>query len=172
MIQVVRVKNIKSKVDNQYAKVYRLEGIGEKEARELAEKVFSESIYQAYTLNEPIIRAQEVIEVAYKPGVMNPEVSSIMKATSDLGIKLIAADSYHEYGFSKVPTSDVLRDLLNPMIQYIVKEEPKTLVIKGTPGKTNIILLRKMSDKDLMEISKDKLFLNKDEMKIIQNYFQ
>ena len=170
MIQVVRVKNINE--DDNYAKVYRLEGINEKQARELAEKVFCESIYQTYTLNKSIIKSKEVIEIAYKPGVMNPEAGSIMKASLDLGIKLITADSSNEYGFSKSPTKEILRDLLNPMIQYVVTREPKTLVIKGSLGKTTTIPLTKMDDDQLMELSKDKLFLNLEEMKVIQDYFQ
>ena len=164
MIQVVRVKNIIGK-DLKSAKVYRLEGVSEKDARILAEKVFCEKIYQTYTLNSPIIKDEkEVIEIAYKPGVMNPEVASIMKAASDLGIKLIAADSSHEY-VVKLP-------ILNDMVEHIVKEEPKTLVIKGRPGKTTVIRLRWMDDDQLLELSQDKLFLNIDELKVIQNYFE
>ncbi len=186
MIQTVRVKNIKRKGDIEVAKVYRLEGISEGDARRLAEKVFCESLIQTYTLNEPILNVHlrgegnaatklhlgGVIEIAYKPGVMNPEVASIMKASEDLGIKLVAADSSHEYGFLKPLSKDVLRDLFNPMVEYIVTEEPKTLLIKGTPGKTKIIRFRRMSDSELLELSKDKLFLNLEEMKVIQNYFQ
>ncbi len=173
MIQVVRVKNIEDKGDIKQAKVYKLEGVSEKQTKELAEKVFCEKIYQTYTLNEPIIKdAKEVIEIAYKPGVMNPEVGSIMKAASDLGIKPVAADASHEYGFYKTSSKEDLRDLYNPIIEHIVTEEPKTLLIKGTPGKTNTIFIRNMSNDQLLELSKDKLFLNLEELKVIQNYFQ
>ena len=173
VIQVVRVKNIDKKGDVENVKVYRLEGINEKQAKDLAEKVFCEKIYQTYTLNSPIIKgAKEIIEIAYKPGVMNPEVGSISKAAEDLGIKLIAADFSHEYGFLQSPSKEVLRDLFNPMVEHIVKEEPKTLLIKGVPGKTNAIKLREISDDDLMDLSRDKLFLNLEEMRVIQNYFQ
>src|SRR3989338_8477751 len=110
---------------------------------------------------------KKVKEVAYKPGVMNPEVSSILKAASDLGIKLLAADSSYEY---VLPINQ--HNLYNPLTEYIMEEEPETLVIKGVPGKTEIVPLRKMNAEELLEISKDKLFLNKDEMKVIQNYFE
>lgn len=213
MIQIVRVKNIGNdligdgvlkeihqmgfkNIDKvKSAKVYRLEGVSEKEARILAETVFCESIYnatrykkrrdiiasdyQVYTLNSPIIKgASQILEIGYRPGVMNPEVGSILKTASDLGLKLIAADTSHEYGFwGKLTIREVeeiakkLR-LLNELIEHFVKEEPKTLLIKGTPRKTNIIHLRQMTDEDLMELSKDKLFLNLEEMKTIQKYFQ
>lgn len=168
MIQVIRVKNIGEK---ERAKVYRLEGVTQKEARELAEKVFCEDIYQEYSLNSKILKeAKEIIEIAYKPGVMNPEVGSIMKATSDLGIKLIAADSSYEYALTE---NDAIKlRLFNPLVEQIVKEGPKTLVIKGKIGKTNVIPIRDVSDESLLELSKDKLFLNLEEMKVIQNYFK
>ncbi|MBI2017637.1 phosphoribosylformylglycinamidine synthase [Candidatus Daviesbacteria bacterium] len=173
MIQVVRVKSIENKGDVKQAKVYRLEGVSEKKAKELAEKFLCESIIQTYTLNSPIIEgAKEIIEIAYKPGVMNPEVGSILKASEDLGIKLIAADSSHEYGFLHSPSKEVLKGLFNPMVEHIVTEEPKTLIIKGTSGKTTIIKLRNMTGEELMELSRYKLFLNLEEMKTIQSCFK
>lgn len=198
MIQVVRVKNIVGKdlagggilkdirhmgnkniTKVESARVYRLEGVNEKEARTLAEKVFCERIYQTYTLNSPIIKeASQVLEIAYKPGVMNPEVGSILKVSDDLGIKLVAADSSHEYGFfGSIPRGEIENivnklHLLNDLVEHIVGEEPKTLVISGAPGKTSVIPIREMNDGELMEQSLDKLFLNLEEMKVIQNYFQ
>lgn len=161
MIQKVRVRTDKSNI----IKVYRLEGIGLKETKILAEKLLSEVINQKYTINSPITR-DKVVEIAYKPGVMNPEVASIMKAASDLRINLKAADSSNEYILDgKIPK-------YNPLTERIVKEEPATLLIKAKPGKTNIIPIRKMDDEQLMETSKDKLFLNLSEMKAIQEYFQ
>jgi len=82
MIQKVRVQT----TGHPNIKVYRLEGITLKEAKILAEKLLSEKINQHYTINKPI--KNDVIEIAYKPGVMNPEVASIIKSAFDLGIKL------------------------------------------------------------------------------------
>ncbi|MBI2020833.1 phosphoribosylformylglycinamidine synthase [Candidatus Daviesbacteria bacterium] len=215
MIQIIRVKNVgkdllgegilhdihntlgnRNVTKVESAKVYRLEGVFEEEAKIMAETVFCESIYQTYTLNESILGIHlrgvskttakahlggeqlVVLEVAYKPGVMNPEVGSILKTAADLKIKLIAADSSHEYGFwGEVTTKEVEEiarklHLLNEMIEYFVREEPKTLIIKEAPGKTKIIWLRGMNDKQLMNLSQGKLFLNLEEMKVIQRYFQ
>ncbi len=159
MIQVVRVKNNN---DSQMARVYRLEGISEKQAKILAEKLLCEKINQSYTINKPILT--NAIEIAYKPGVMNPEVASIIKAASDLGIKLLACDCSKEY-LNKAP-------VFNPLIEHIVKEEPKTLLIKGIAGKTKIIPLRQLTNNELMALSQDKLFLSLEEMQAIQKYFQ
>lgn len=119
-----------------------------------------------------------IIEIAYKPGVMNPEVASIIKAANDLGIKPIAADSSHEYAFYGKFSDRVLWDiaekiqLLNPTIEHIVTNPPRTLLIKGSPGKTTAIPIRYASGKELLALSKDTLFLNLSEMQAIQKYFR
>lgn len=159
MIQKIRVQTL----GQSDIKVYRLEGVSEKEAKILAEKLLSEKINQKYTINQPISKGT-VIEVAYKPGVMNPEVASIEKAASDLGIKLLACDSSVEYVNQK-PS-------FNPLTEHIVAEEPRTLILEGKTGKTQTVLIRNCSDTELQELSKDKLFLNLEEMKTIQKYFQ
>jgi phosphoribosylformylglycinamidine synthase II len=196
MIQVVRVSSINEKDDLKALSIlgelknslitkvrtnrlYRLEGITKVQAKILAEKLFSEEINQNYSLDKPLINGKsQKIEIAYKPGVMNPEVTSIVKAAKDLGIKLVAADSSMEYHFfGKVPKDiidGIVRklSLLNNTVEYIVTKEPKTLLIAGKVGPTNVVLLRKMGDEELLSLSKDKLFLNLEEMKIIQSYFQ
>lgn len=158
-------------------KVYRLEGINLKQAKDLAKNLLSESINQSFTVNEAVNQDGEVLEIAYKAGVMNPEVSSIMKASKDLGVNLLAADSSYEYIFSGVNRDQVLKiasrlKLFNPLTEYIVEIEPQTLLVKGVIGKTQIIPIRNCSDQQLLELSNDKLFLNLEEMQSIQNYYQ
>jgi len=159
-------------------KLYRLENIKQNEAEILAEKLFCENINQIYSINKPLINGvNHVCEISYKPGVMNPEVASILKAAFDLGISPLAIDSSIEYFFygkiKKEKIEEIIKklNLLNPTIEHIVKLIPKTLIIKGVAGKTLTIPIRKMTNTDLLELSKDKLFLNLEEMKIIQNYF-
>lgn len=161
-------------------KVYRLEGINTKNAKILAEKLLSEPINQIFTINQPIsyLRGEISIEIAYRPGVMNPEVVSITKAAEDLKIKLLACDSSWEYlFFGNLTKADVVAiveklNLYNKLTEHIVGKDPQTLLIKDTPGKTRTISVRQVSDNELLEFSKDKLFLNLEEMKAIQKYFQ
>ncbi|MBI2442675.1 MAG: phosphoribosylformylglycinamidine synthase subunit PurL [Candidatus Levybacteria bacterium] len=178
-------------------KVYRVEGVTKSEAKKLAELAFSESVNQEFTIDKSrhstlsssrkrgssILGQAEndkqyTIEIAYKPGVMNPEVGSILKSAEDLGIKLTAADSSKEYIFSGTISKNELSKLIetlnlyNPLIEHIVSKDPRTLLIEGKVGKTNIIPLREATDNELMRLSKDKLFLNLEEMKVIQRYFQ
>lgn len=195
MIQVIRVISKEEKDDlrgahllGQFgknnllkirtARVYRIEGADKKTAKYLADKLFSEKINQEYTINDQIFNGKsKKIEIAYKPGVMNPEVGSILKSAKDLKTKILAVDSSTEYYFFGNASSGEIEEfvnsqrLFNPLIEYIVEEEPKTLLIQGKVGPTNIVPIRNYSDDDLMNLSKDKLFLNLDEMKVIQNYF-
>ncbi|HUV71448.1 MAG TPA: phosphoribosylformylglycinamidine synthase subunit PurL [Clostridia bacterium] len=160
------------------ARVYRLEGISKKQAQKLAERLFCEPIDQEYKLNAPLVTdTPYLVEVAYKPGVMNPEAASIIKSAKDLAIDLLAADSSTEYCFygaiSKEEVNQVVNRLLvNKTVERIVQEKPKTLIIQGEPGPIEIIPLRTTSAKNLMALSKDKLFLDLNEMKVIQAYFR
>ena len=159
-------------------RVYRLEGTTKTGAKTLVTKLLAEPINQTYALNQPLITdTPHLVEVAYKPGVMNPEVASILKATTDLGIRLTAADSSTEYAFygtigQKQVDQIVNKLLVNKTVERIVTENPKTLIIKGEPGLVNTVLIRTASTKQLMALSQDKLFLDEPEMRTIQAHFQ
>src|SRR3989344_2603029 len=126
------------------SKVYRLEGATKKESQLLAEKLFCEKINQKFSINKPIFNNKfHVFEIAYKPGVMNPEVASIIKSATDVGINLQSADTSREYYFygkiTKKSLEEIIRklNLLNATVEHIVKKEPKTLIVKGRTGKTS-----------------------------------
>ncbi|MGE5042478.1 MAG: phosphoribosylformylglycinamidine synthase subunit PurL [Candidatus Levyibacteriota bacterium] len=160
------------------SRVYYLEGITAKEAKLLAEKVFAEKLTHSFSINVPLQKnGSATVEVAYKPGVMNPEVASIKKVAADLGIKLLAADSATEYHFLKTKKEELPNlverlKLYNPTVEWVREQKPSTLLIKGVVGKTQIVPIHKMDEKELLELSKDKLFLNLEEMQLIQNYFK
>ena len=162
------------------ARVFRFEGIGPEAAQMLADNLLAESVFQEYALNQPLLGdAPQVLEVAYKPGVMNPEAASIMKAAADLGLTgLLAADSSWEYGFygagiSAADLEQITGSLLvNATVEYVVREKPATLLIQGRPGPTETIPVRAMDDAALLALSQDKLFLNLEEMLVIKDYFQ
>jgi len=158
------------------ARVYRLEGTNEVGAKKLAEKLFVEEIDQIHTVDKPlIINTPNVVEVVYKPGVMNPEAASILKAAKDLGVDLIAADSSTEYGFHGLVKADEINQVVNKLlvnktVEKIVDKKPETLIIKGEPGGVKIVPTRNSSEEQLMDLSQDKLFLDSQEMQIIQVY--
>lgn len=161
----------------QTARVYRVEGISGDEAVRLKDILFHESIDQTATIDQPIIiDTPHVIEVAYQPGVMNPEAASIMKSANDLGIFPQAADSSTEYAFYGNVTEEdigsiVKKLLVNPTVERVVTQKPETLLITGETGSVNSIPIRDANKETLMALSKDKLFLDLSEMQVIQNYF-
>ncbi|MFZ5899435.1 MAG: phosphoribosylformylglycinamidine synthase subunit PurL [Bacillota bacterium] len=161
-------------------KVFRFEGITVAEAEHLARTLLCEDIFQVYTVNAPLITDTSwLVEVAYRPGVMNPEAGSLIKAARDLGLShIVAADSSWEYAFygPEITPDDIetiLRRLLvNATIQHVVREKPQTLIIAGRSAPTLSIPITGMTDEELMELSKDKLFLNLEEMRLIQDHFR
>ena len=160
-------------------KVFRFEGISEENALFLAKHLLAEDVFQIYQVNQAVINNADVsLEVAYQPGVMNPEVASIIKSAKDLGIEgLLAADSSREYSFwGNAITADEIelitgKLLVNATVERVVTVKPQTLLISGQPGTTETIAVRQMNDEELMQLSKDNLFLNLEEMKVIQDYF-
>ncbi len=167
--------------DVKTVRVYRLEGLSADDARRFANALLAEDVNQSHTLNAPLSHGAAYwhqVEVAYKPGVMNPEAASIMKAARDLGFAgLVAVDSSTEYAFMGSPSSADLRLVLdrllvNKTVERVVTEPPTTLVISGEPGTITIVPIRSLDDDGLMELSRDKLFLNLEEMRVIQTHFR
>ncbi len=178
LAEIQRTLNIKSIKNIKTAKVYRLEGISETDAKKFAETALVESVDQKYSLGKSIFsNSSQKVEIAYKPGVMNPEAASIIKTASDLKIKINAADSSTEYAFfgkiSKPQLQKIINRLLvNETIEHVVSKTPKTLLISGKTLKVQTVPIRRLSDKQLLDLSSKGLFLNLEEMKVIQNYFR
>ncbi len=177
LAEIKKTLNIHSIGKIQSAKVYRLENIKKEDLIKFSKIALYEEIDQIATYNKPIFpKTAKVLEVAYKPGVMNPEVASILKVSNDLKIKIEACDSSWEYAFfgpvSKSQIEKITKRLLvNDTVETLVKQVPKTLKISGTAQKVQIIPIRSFNNQQLMDLSRDKLFLNLEEMKVIQSYF-
>ena len=177
LAEIKSTLNINSIKNVRTAKVYRLEGISEKDTQTLIESALVEAVDQKFTVNKKIFNASsQSVEVAYKPGVMNPEVASILKVASDLNIKLAACDSSFEYAFlgelSKLQLQQIINRLLvNKTVEHIVAKKPKTLLITGKTPKVKTVKISNLSNTQLLDLSTNRLFLNLEEMKVIKNYF-
>jgi phosphoribosylformylglycinamidine synthase II len=163
--------------DVRTVKVYRIEGLKIDDIDHLAQELVD--LGQRFDLNMPLIRdASRVVEIGYKPGVMNPEAASLMKVARDLGLtEIVAAASsteYHFYGqFNDLELDAVVYRLLcNKTVEMVIGEKPQTLLIQGEVGPVLIVPVRSLDDQALMVLSKDKLFLNLEEMHVIQMYFR
>lgn len=162
-------------------KVYKLEGINSKNILErIARELLSEGLWQDYAIDQPVIEPNgaKIVEVALKPGMMNTEIESILKAVNDMGIKgLKMAGSGMKYLFYGNITNEQLKKitvkvLMNPLIEEVIQKPEETLLIWGKPSKTQTIPIRNFTADQLMKLSKNKLWLNLSEMKAIQRFFQ
>lgn len=159
-------------------RVFRLEGLSGDEADRLAAAVLAEPVDQVWTRDRPLITdADHLVEVAYRPGVMNPETASILKAAADLGLPLVAADSSREYAFyGALGAGDLervlTRLLVNPTVEQVVTEAPSTLLITGSPGPTRRIGIRAMDEAGLLAVAERDLHLDLAEMLAIRDYFE
>src|SRR3989338_7112724 len=157
LYEIKKTLKIKSIKNIRTSKIYRLEGATKNDAILLAEKLLCEKVNQKFSINKPIFnKTYYSFEIAYKPGVMNPEVESIIKSAKDLGIDLKSADTSKEYYFLGKVTKEYVEEivkklnLLNTTVEHIVEKEPKTLIVKGKTGRTLIVAIREMSDEKLM----------------------
>lgn len=178
--EVLRSLGMPSLDEVRTSKVYRLEGVSDHEAQVLANNLLADPVAERATVDEKINYGNynnQVVEVAYRPGVMNPEAASIMKAAQDLGIQPTAVDSSREYAFfgavSGSQVDDIVgRLLVNEIVEHVVTKKPETLTFEGEVGPINVVPIREASETELMELSKDKLFLNTEEMKVVQEHFR
>lgn len=115
------------------ADVYFLEGIDEVDAGFLAETLLAEPVTQKYELNPGFEASDRVSRIGLKPGVMNPQIASIMEIARDRGIPLEAADTAVEYVLEGETDKNI--DLIarrlrfNNIINRTLKEVPPTLVV-------------------------------------------
>lgn len=159
------------------AKVYRLEGTTESEAEALAVKLLSDPVTESFKLDTKPNDDPDTVEVAYQPGVMNPAAASILKAAADIGIDLTAADSSTRYTFegniSPAQVDAIVGGLLvNKIVQHVVTEPPESLRFEGQVGPVKTVPIINAMPEQLNELSAGKLFLDLQEMKVIQEYFR
>lgn len=177
-LEVARTLGIDELGAVRTTRVYRLQGVSEDQAHTLAGQLFTDPVSEKYSLDQPVdFNTPHVVEVAYRPGVMNPEVASIMKAAGDLGIRPEAVDSSTEYAFfgnvEPEQVDDIVgRLLMNSTVEEVVVQKPVSLTFEGSVGPVNVVPIRQATEEGLTELSKDKLFLNNQEMKVVQAYFQ
>lgn len=179
-LREIRHLGISSVREVKTARVYRFEGIGHDEALSLADCLFAGELGYAYAVNAPMIAdADRLLEVAYKPGVMNPEAASLCKVASDLGHRgLVTADSSWEYGFYGEISEEelaLIRDrlLVNKTVERVVVEPPRTLVIGGEAASVEYLPIRERCDEELMELSRAyRLGFDRSEMQAIRDYFR
>ena len=159
-------------------KNFYIQGIGENDSEVIAKDVLCCPITETYTLKNDFFPDFPVrLEIAFQPGVMNPESETITEELKDKGYKVGAVMISYTYCFKEgLSGKDIqtIRDrvLMNAQIQTELKKSPESLLVNLKPQKTALIPVREMNDRELMELSDYKLFLNLNEMRTIQDYYK
>ncbi len=159
-------------------KNFYIHGISENEAEVIAGEILACPITETYKVNGEFFGGHKIrTEIAFQPGVMNPEAETIKEELKDKGYNAEAVMISYTYSFRDEIGSDKLdliknRVLMNGQIQMELKKVPESLLVSLKAEKTAVIPVREMNDKELMELSDYKLFLNLNEMRTIQNYYK
>ena len=175
-VEAVRTLGIHTKVTT--TSVYRLEGVSESQIQNLATKAFIDPIIEEGTINpeQSQILAYPSVEVSYRRGVTDPVAGTIQKVGADMSIPIEAAQVSTKYefeGISQAVANHITdRLLVNKTVQEVITEKPESLKVTGEKGVVAEVPIVDATDEDLLALSKDKLFLNLEEMKVIQKYFR
>jgi len=170
----------------RYITVYLLEGtLNDKQLQAVCRELLTDPIVEEYAASDgssagtPAPEGARLVEVAYNPGVMDPVEESTLKGIRDLGITTITAvRTTKKYFFWGNLSDDIIKSiaeklLVNSVVQHIVSHTEavglRPASYKFKLQKTDIA---KMSDKELIELSKNRFWLTLEEMKIIQDYFK
>jgi len=164
--------------------VYLLDGqLDEAEMGEIGSGLLADPVVEDFSWGEgPLSSTEEtgarVVEVAYNPGVADPVAASVSKAIRDLGIATVTsvktARKYSLWGdLSEEGLQSISSKLLvNSLVQHVVTKSemvglPST-IYEFTPVTVDLLGL---DDDGLMELSRDRLWLNLSEMRCIRDYF-
>ncbi len=181
-----------SRIDVVY--VYNLDGeISKSEVEIICRQLLADTITQKYSYSASRKQKASVpdrefqaVEIAYNPGVMDPVEQSTIKGIRDLGVAAIesvsTAKKYLIYGDVSRKEMDriVEKALSNKLIQHVVGDTvyaqekiPLSIQIEGRQPEVISVELNAAGDTRLKKISQEgQLFLNLEEMKTIQEYFQ
>jgi phosphoribosylformylglycinamidine synthase II len=164
--------------------VYLLEGeLDETEEERIGQELLADPLFEDFAWDEgpssrSKVRDAYVIEVAYNPGVTDPVEESIRKAIHDLGITTVTSvkttRKYSLWGDLSEETLQSICDklLVNSLIQHVVTRQ-EVVALPSTTYKyvLNTVDLLNLDNNGLMEVSKDRLWLNLNEMRHIRDYF-
>ncbi len=180
----IRDIGITTVIQARVSDVYLLEGeLDGSEVERIGRELLADPVVEDFSWGEGLIPHIEgsdahVVEVAYNPGVTDPVEESIGKAIRDLGIAAVksikTARKYSLWGDLSEETLQSICDrlLVNSLIQHVITKREE-VALPSTTYKfalTTVDLLN-LDDDDLMEVSKDRLWLNLREMRHIKDYF-
>ncbi|MHC1578245.1 MAG: phosphoribosylformylglycinamidine synthase subunit PurL [Dehalococcoidia bacterium] len=164
--------------------VYLLEGeLTEAEVMRIGRELLADPIVEDFSwTGRPISHIDHentsLIEVAYNPGVTVPLEESVSKAIRDLGIDTVTSvKTAHTYSLQGNLSDEALQSicdklLVNSLVQHVVTK--REVIAPPSPTYKFALVsvdLLSLDDDGLMELTKDRLWLNLNEMRRIKDYF-
>jgi phosphoribosylformylglycinamidine synthase subunit PurSL len=180
----IRDIGITGVTDVRVSDVYLLEGDPtEAEVMKISQELLADPIVEDFSWTDgrtsPIEHEDTfVIEVAYNAGVTVPLEESVSKAIRDLGIDTISSvKTTHTYSLRGSLSNEALQSicdklLVNSLVQHVVtRREAIALPSPTYEFALTTVDLLSLDDDGLMELSKDRLWLNLNEMRRVKDYF-
>ncbi|MBN1969978.1 MAG: phosphoribosylformylglycinamidine synthase [Candidatus Delongbacteria bacterium] len=142
----------------------------------IAKDFVSCPVTEEYRINDNFFSEYgTVMEIGYQPGVMNPEAETLKEVLHNMNEfeDLMITHVYCIKEKLDEKERTLVRDkiLMNHQIENEITEPVQSIGVKLTTSKAEIIKIREMNDKELMDLSSYTLFLTLEEMHAIKNYF-
>lgn len=162
------------------AKIYYFEDLSRDEVDTLARTVLHDPLLESYTLESASCeQTDRCVEIAIKPGVMNPEIATLNASITQIFSKKAGAIyTSNEYFFEGASSSYEIdricaRLLMNETIEYkitsFVPARLTTLPVCEAPA----VAIRMLNSEALQKLAHERhLYLSLTELKIIQAYYK
>ncbi|KKR50009.1 MAG: phosphoribosylformylglycinamidine synthase II, phosphoribosylformylglycinamidine synthase [Microgenomates group bacterium GW2011_GWC1_41_8] len=162
------------------AEIFRYQGITQEEAALLEKKVFRDPILYESFVDQPLEEGDEKntvrIEIAKKPGVMDPREESMRRVA---GLYVITPEAvgtstvYSIKGNLTLEQIEMIQKYLPSKLERVITEPPETLLLGGDPTPVETISITDLSAEELGRLSTiRRLFLDVDELRIVQEYYR
>ncbi len=168
------------------ARIYALRGeLSPRDVDKIASELLADPIVEMFSVNQPVFPGRDkldhVVEIARRPGVMEPSEASALKGVAELGF----GAEWLRIGRRFVLNGPVSRNTLytavtrllaNPVIEQVAIDSPLTLEKAAADAAYHErveVALEKLSDAELEALSlKGQLYMSVEEMRAVQNYFR
>lgn len=161
------------------AKIYYVYGLSAQEADFIARTVLHDPLTEQYQIDPvPTSQPAHMLEIAPKPGVMNPEIATLFKAARDLRLDhLNGVQTSYEYQFHGAITREEIeqlgaRFLMNSTIEYSITTAPQLVPGSSSAVHAQLIPIRNLTSEELRNLALNKQWYFSDhELQHVQNYF-
>jgi phosphoribosylformylglycinamidine synthase len=169
------------------SQLYLIDGeLGERDARQVAEELLVDPVVHDIAIVKPgkksnkAAKGRQVVQVTRRPGVMDPVEASVIKGAKALGLELARVKTGRRFFLSGSLDDAELaivakRVLANEVIEDVAFEAEPLAFPAKTPGykfRRVEVPIFEADDEALMALSHNRLWLNLEEMKTIQEYYK